>query len=216
MHIKRLKSTDPHKLIKQYLFGLDGELEHILSVLLPDQNIFSLNETELSWTKTTIIRLKNMMKDYREKYDTLTQVKETMGMNESMIEILEEFILMQSRCQRYIHLLELLGKEYANEMREIICGLKLMMQWIALKIRFPGITTLEGPDLTADDFKRFWGFIRSDFSAWRRLVDISFRGLSSYQIKIKIALQSIDGASDLIDDLNAFLIELNDKYLAKW
>ena len=35
--------------------------------------------------KTTIIRLKNMMKDYREKYDSLTKVKETTGMSESMI-----------------------------------------------------------------------------------------------------------------------------------
>ena len=203
---KVLKTANPNKLIKQYLLGFDGELEHILS----NQIIFSLNETEMLWIKNTVISLKEFINEYRIKYGVNDPV-----VNESVALIFKEFISMQNRCQNFIYLLELLGKKYVNEMREIICGLKLMMQWIALKIKFPGIMRMEQPELTENDFQRLWKFIRSDFMAWRHLLHSSSDHLNNNQLKIQFILQSIDGAHDLIDNVILFLNELYDKYLVQ-
>ena len=120
-----------------------------------------------------------------------------------------EFVAMQNKSQRFTIMLESLG------MIEIVCSIKLMMQWVALKIRFPGILMAVQPDLNGDDFKRLWGFLESDFMAWRCLMNAPSQYLSADQIKIQSILQSIDGAPGIIDDLIAFVEELRAKYLTK-
>ena len=206
-----LKTADTDKLIKQYLYGFDGVLEHILSELLPDQyNTSSLNETEIKWTRTAVAVLKTLVNGYRSKYmDSILEAIDQSTRNVSMRMVFREFVAIQNKSQRFTIMLESLG------MIETVCSIKLMMPWVVVKIRLPGILMAAQPDLSGDDFKRLWGFLESDFMACRCLMISLSQYLSADQIKIQSILQSIDGAPGIIDDLIVFVEELRAKFLTK-
>lgn len=213
---KRFITSQPNKLIKQYLLGFDGELDHIL-IDMKHQHKYLMNKSEISWTISKIMHLKLLIIDYKQKYLTSESIK--ISNNETVMITFKQFITMQNKCQHLLSIIEHMFGEYMDQEREMICGMKLMMQWIGLKLKYPGIIPFHRHDIDIEDYIRLWMMIRSDLFIWKRLLDLDTYNLNdricSTERKLQNILKSNNNSTQLIDEFISFLDDLYQIYFVK-
>ena len=211
---KAFVEADADKIIQQYLLGFDGELEHML---IDIKHHYRMNQTEKSWTTSKIMHLKIKLADYRRQYGVI-QPLQTITLNGS-VHMFHEFISMHNKCQRLFSVIESIFGDHMHVEREMICGMKLMMQWIGFNEGYPGIISFDQRDVHYQDYNRLWIMIRADFIIWKRLIDFHTFDPDDTICEAERTLQQIlranENSTGLIDEFVDFLDDLYRKYLVK-
>ena len=166
------------------------------------------------------MHLKLLIIDYKAHYGKFRESNQSMVSNESAV-IFQEFLMVHDKCNRILKKVEnILGKDVDGE-REMICGMKLMMQWLGLELGVPGIVPLGRQNAAGKDFNQLWKIMRRDLVTWKDLIDLSAADLEQeaedieiyvYERKLQQILKSNDQSIELIDEFIYFLDDLYEKY----
>ena len=102
------QKSNSDKLFDEYVLGFAKDFGRSLALLVPDYYLLlDSNQTELSWTRTTMIEMQIKSK---HMFGVLASVRQLIS-NQCMDLVFREFISEETNSHRYIFLIELLRKD---------------------------------------------------------------------------------------------------------